>query len=202
MKIQLKNSGQQFELTQNDYIAGGGEGKVYQKGSTAFKIYHDPSKKMLPLGKLIELSKISCSNVLGPKDIILNMHTDIIGFTMPYVSDTVFLCWLFNKGYKDQNHITETMISTLCMQMKHTTQKLHSEGFVIGDFNEMNFLTDKSYGIPYFIDVDSYQTPSYNCTAIMDTVRDRTVPFGKFSKETDWFGFAIVSFQLWTGIHP
>lgn len=202
MKVQLKNSGQTYTLAQSDYIAGGGEGKVYQKGGFAFKIYHDPQKKGLPIGKLVELSQIKSDLVLGPKDILLDSKQNIIGFVMRYVTNTVFLCWLFNKGYKEQNNVTSDMLAALCSSMKNTTLALHKGGVVVGDYNEMNFLTENNYGRVLFIDVDSYQTAHYPCTAIMDTVRDRLVPFGTFNEETDWFGHAIVTFQLWTGIHP
>jgi hypothetical protein len=58
------------------------------------------------------------------------------------------------------------------------------------------------FKVPIFIDVDSYQTPNFPATAIMDSVRDRIVPFGTFNEMTDWFAFAILSFQLYIGIHP
>ena len=48
-----------------------------------------------------------------------------------------------------------------------------------------SFLIDSSFSIPYHIDVDSYQTDNFPCTAIMDTIRDRRLPFGKFDDLSD-----------------
>jgi hypothetical protein len=48
--------------------------------------------------------------------------------------------------------------------------------------------------------VDSYQTRGFPATAILDSVRDRHAT--GFSEATDWFAFAVVSFQMFVGIHP
>jgi hypothetical protein len=50
--------------------------------------------------------------------------------------------------------------------------------------------------------VDSWQTKNFPATVLMETVRDRKTPKGKFSELTDWFSWAVVTFQMYTGIHP
>lgn len=201
MKVTLQKTGQQITLGQNDYIAGGGEGKVYGKGASAFKIYHDPNK-MIPVGKIRELLLLTPKNVLSPKDIVLGARKKPVGFSMDLIPDSVFLTWLFNRGWKQQHGVTSDDLIRIVRRMRETTITLHAEKCVVGDYNEMQFLVAKDYSDVYFVDTDSYQTASYPCTAIMDTVRDRTVPFGTFSDGTDWFAYAVVTFQLWTGIHP
>jgi hypothetical protein len=94
------------------------------------------------------------------------------------------------------------MIVEIVRAMQTTVSEIHKEKILIVDLNEMNFLTDESYATPYFIDVDSYQTPSYKATALMETVRDRQAPHNQFSDGTDWFSFAVVTFQLYMGYHP
>ena len=79
-------------------------------------------------------------------------------------------------------------------------QDVHKVGIIIVDLNEMNFLVDKKFKELYFIDVDSYQTPSFPATAIMESIRDRQT--NTFSTLTDWFSFGIVSFEMFIGIHP
>lgn len=201
MKISLKKSAQKITLTQNDYIAGGGEGKVYGKGSSAFKVYHDTSK-MIPIGKINELSLLSPKNVLVPRDIVLDLSGKPIGFQMDLIPESIFLAWMFNKGWKQTNSITPDIILHITKVMRETTITLHNESCIVGDYNEMQFLVAKDYSNVFFVDTDSYQTTSFPCTAIMDTVRDRTVPFGTFTSGTDWFAYAVVTFQLWTGVHP
>ena len=189
-------------LDQNSYVAAGGEGTVYRLGSVAYKIYHDP-KRMIPLTKIDELQAIAhLDNVLGPRDIILDTKNKPIGFTMPFKSDTEFLTRLFNKNYRTDNNITPEMMVHLVKKSQLTMSEIHKCGIILVDFNEMNSLTTMTYDDIFFIDVDSYETPSYPATALMESVRDRQSPKGQFSQGTDWFSFAIVSFQMYMTYHP
>lgn len=189
-------------LTQKEYKAQGGEGVVYVKDGLAYKIYHDPAK-MIPEGKILELQKITTANVLAPKDVLYDPKTKkAIGFTMPFVDNTEYLTKMFSRKFKGDNRITPEMTVALVTQMQKQLNDLHKEKILVGDYNEMNFLVDSKFAIPYHIDVDSYQTPSFPCTAIMDSVRDRRLPFGKFDLESDWFSWAVVTFQMYTGVHP
>ncbi len=58
----------------------------------------------------------------------------------------------------------------------------------------------KDFVTPYFIDIDGWQTLNFPATVIMPSIRDWAA--NKFSEITDWFSFAIVTFQLFVGIHP
>ena len=70
MKITVQGQGQ-VTLLQSDFVAAGGEGSVYCKGATAYKIYADP-KRMLPLGKMAELAAISDKDVIKPEVVLLD----------------------------------------------------------------------------------------------------------------------------------
>ena len=74
------------------------------------------------------------------------------------------------------------------------------QNFLIVDGNELNYIVDNNFVTPYFIDTNAWQTPSFPPTAIMPSVRDYRSK--DFSALTDWFSFAIVSFQLFIGVHP
>lgn len=194
-------NGKSINLTKNNYKGSGGEGTVYCKDSIGYKIYHDP-KKMIPPAKIHELSKLSLPNVLGPKDVLLDSQNQPIGFTMPYIDNVEFMCKLFVKSYRNKNGISPQNIADLVKAMQQTLDKIHSEGFLVVDYNEMNFLVSRDYTTPYHIDVDSYKTPGFPPTALMESVRDRVSPKGQFTEETDWFSWAVVTFQLYMGIHP
>lgn len=199
----LINGKQSLTLTQNDYKAQGGQGTVYVKGGKAYKVYHDPNN-MIPEAKIIELKGITSATILAPTDILYDPKKQIpIGFAMKYVDNTEYLTKMFSRNFKDTNGIDAKMIIKLVTEMQHALEDIHKAGVLVGDYNEMNFLVDAStYSIPYHIDVDSYQTKSFPCTAIMDTVRDRRLPFGKFDELSDWFSWAVVTFQMYTGTHP
>ena len=188
-------------LADKDYLSQGGQGSVWRIGNVAYKVYHD-LKGMIPEAKIAELSAINLKNVLGPQDTLYDKKRQPIGFTMPFVSNTEYITRLFNLSFKKNNNITPEMVTKLVRRMMETLKEIHSKGYVVGDYNEMNFLVSKKWDEVYHIDVDSYQTPSFPCTAIMDSVRDRAVKMGHFDQNTDWFSWAVVTFQMFTGIHP
>ena len=175
----LINGKTKITLTQNEYKAQGGQGTVYVKGNLAYKVYHDPTR-MIPEMKVRELAAIGLPGVLAPQDALMDTKGTIVGFTMPYVKDTEYLTKMFSRSFKDANNIGADKIVHLVTEMQKTLSALHTKKIIVGDYNEMNFLVDSNFAIPYHIDVDSYQTPNFPCTAIMDTVRDRRLPFGKF----------------------
>lgn len=194
--------GQRITLTDNDYLSQGGQGVVYRKGNTAYKIYHDISG-MIPEAKITELKSLNISNILGPRDVIYDTQSRLaVGFTMPFATNTEFLTRLFNLGFKKTSGLTPKSIVNLVTNMQETLIEIHKRGVIVGDYNEMNFLVSKNWDVVHHIDVDSYQTKSFKCTAIMDSVRDRKVPSGHFDEMTDWFSWAVVTFQLYTGVHP
>lgn len=194
-------AGKPVSLGQNHYKGSGGEGAIYAKGSSAYKIYHDP-KKVAPQGKVAELAKIGRANVLAPTQIVTDAGGRDIGFVMPYVDKTEFLCKLFTKGFRESNNIDAAAICNLVSIMQETLHAIHSRGILVVDYNELNFLTDTEFGQVYHIDVDSYQTPHYPATAIMESIRDRQVKNHKWTEGSDWFSFGILAFQLFMSTHP
>ena len=192
-------------FTDTCYVAAGGEGTILKKGGKAYKLYHD-EKKMIPVSKIQELQILSqFNNILGPQDVLFDSKRQKvpIGFSMPFVKDTEFLCRLFNQNFKNDNSITPDTIVKLVRKMQETLLEIHKNKILVVDFNEMNFLMDKkTYTLPYFIDVDSYQTPSHHATAIMESIRDRKIKNNQWTENSDWFSFGVVAFQLYLGVHP
>ena len=74
--MQVIVQGSKDSLTPKDYVTQGGEGKIFQRGAVAYKIYEDPSK-MIPVGKIDELSKLDEPNIIRPKDIIYSSKKEI-----------------------------------------------------------------------------------------------------------------------------
>ena len=198
MKIIIEGIGQ-ADIYDKHFVASGGEAEVYVLNNHAIKIYHEV-KNMISFDKIKELNEISSKNVLKPKHIVYDSKNKPIGYAMDFIDNTYPMCKLFTKTFKKNNNISEYDIINLIKEMQTTINNIHSDNCLIVDLNEMNLLSNNNFTIPYFIDVDSYQTPSFKATAIMPSVRDR---FSEdFSILTDWFAFAIISFQLYIGIHP
>lgn len=199
MKFTIRGTGNEVNLTNQHFLAKGGEGSIYARPPLVYKVCDDG--KMIPDGKIQELSVLDSPKVIRPKDILLDSKKKPTGYTMDFISDTTVLCQLFTKAFRNRNNISHDMIWDLIQDMEKTTKFIHSKKVLIVDYNELNFLVDRSFKSVYFIDVNSYQTPSYPATAIMESIRDRHCG-NKFSELTDWFSYAIVSFQLMIGIHP
>jgi len=187
-------------LTQNDFIANGGEGQIYGKGDTIFKIYTDPSK-MIPEAKIMELQALNLPNILKPEDLLLDHNNAPVGFTMKWVKETLPLCKLFTNDFRTRAGVTDDSTQHLTENIKETIYYIHRGKCLMVDGNEFNYLVDKNDLVtPYFIDTDSYQTPGFPATAIMPSIRDWHCKI--FSDLSDWFSFAIIACQLFVGIHP
>ena len=189
------------KLTDNDYLASGGQASVYVKGGLAIKIYED-QKQMIPVEKINELKAIKDVSVLKPKHIVYDAKSKPIGYAMDFKKNTHPLCKLFTKSFRKKNNISFDKVGELVMKGQQTVQNVHDANCRIVDLNELNVLASNRFASLFFIDVDSYQTPSYKADAIMESIRDRQIKDNKWTDGSDWFSFAILSFQMWVGIHP
>lgn len=212
-KIRIGNNGPVLTLTDKHYKAAGGEASVYVHNGNAYKLYHDPDNKMLPQKKMQELSLIPNGQVVIPRTVVYDASTaKLLGYTTMFVDDAEPLLKYFTRTFKDDNNITFPMVNSLVTQMQRVVMDVHSVKCLIVDLNELNVLVkvNASNIGPWFIDTDSYSTPSFKATAIMDSVRDRRV--SKIDSHgvlhynpdemSDWFSWAVLTFWLYTNIHP
>ena len=199
MDIRIKGSSKTIRLNKNNFLSSGGEGQIFLKNNTIFKIYID-QKKAIPYSKIKELSLIQNKNVISPQKLLLNKKDQPIGYTMKYISNTYVLCQLFPRGFRDRENLSNDIVLKLVLKLKDIIEDIHKKNILIVDLNEMNFLVDKKFKEIYGIDVNSYQTQSFPATALMESVRDRHS--SSFTKLTDWFSFGILSFQMFIGLHP
>lgn len=201
MKVYVKGQ-PEVSLSKSHFVAEGGEGKVFVLGDTGYKVYHDP-KLAIPVGKIQDLSRIGDHRVIAPRDALYSgKKAQHVGHTFKFVADTWTLCQLFPRAFRDREGLDHKKALELVQQIQAGVHAVHRANVLVVDLNEMNFLVSKDFATPYFIDVDSYQTPRYPATAIMPSVRDPLVRGLDFTESSDWFSFAVVSFQLFVGIHP
>lgn len=199
MDIFIANKGKTTLNERNHFKSQGGEGKIYEKGDTIFKIYHEKSK-MIPEKKFKELSVFQMNNIIKPEDLIFNSSNEPIGFTMRSVKKSEPLCKLFTNSFHAEHQIESKQLMHLIDNMVQTITHIHDKKCLLVDLNEFNFLIDKKLSEVYFIDVDSYQTPTYPATAVMPNIRDYSSK--DFSILSDWYSFAIIACQILIGIHP
>lgn len=189
-------------LTDKHYKAVGGQGIVFCKGDLAYKIYHDP-KNVIPVAKIQELAEIKHDYILAPIEPLYDYSTNRpIGFTMKYVDGVEFLCKIFTSTFRDEKGISPSDIAYLVTEMQKTLQYIHNRNVLVVDYNEMNFLFDKEIKNIFHIDVDSWQTKNFPAVAVMNSIRDRKTKPRQFTEMSDWFSWAVVTFQMYVGMHP
>jgi hypothetical protein len=200
MKVVVQG-GAKVNLTQREFLAEGGEGKIFVAGGTAYKIYADPSK-MIPEGKIAELAAITDPRVIRPEKLVYDEKGRVLGFTSKFAPSGGVLCQVFTKGFRDRENISPTDMGALVLKLRSLVENVHRARVLLVDLNEMNFLLDPALKDVLAIDTASYQTPHFPATALMESVRDRHAKPLQFSELTDWFSFAVVSFRMFVGIHP
>jgi hypothetical protein len=191
--------GRRVRLERGHFVAQGGEAAVYARGDLAFKVYLDPGR-MIPPAKIAELARLTLPNIIRPQAVLLDGSGQPVGYTMRRVPDARVLCQLFPRAFRERHGVTAEITLGLVQRLQEGVRHVHTQGILVVDLNELNFLVDDRFREVLFIDVDSYQTPGFPATALMDSIRDRQA--STFSKQSDWFSFAVVSFELFAGIHP
>jgi hypothetical protein len=189
-------------LRQSSHIATGGEGSVYRLGGMAAKIFTDPGKMLQDdmVGKVGALSQIKHPWIVAPQGIVTDSRHTPIGYYMPYVVGQA-LPRYFTNDFRTQVGFTDSDSSHLAEGMRQIVQVAHDNLAVIVDGNENAWLIHKGvHPEPRIVDVDSWQIRQWKAKVIMPSIMDYHKQ--SFNKLTDWFSWGVVTFQLYTGIHP
>lgn len=189
-----------------DHVATGGEGSIYRAGGTVIKLYTDTDKMVRDgmADKIRLLAKITHPYVVGPQGLVLDGHGVPIGFFMPWAEGEP-LSRIFTNDFRQRSGFGDPEAITLVDRMRDTVKVAHDHSATMVDANELNWiaqLAGKSGPEPRILDVDSWvigKRPPQ--VAIMPSIRDWRCK-ALYSREADWFAWGIVTFQVFTGIHP
>lgn len=91
-KFTIRGTGQEIKIDDKDFITFGGEGEIFGKGNTAYKIYFD-SSKMLPMQKYNELSN-------------LKPNPYIFCSTRNHIKYKKCSSWIYNATFKRYSRIS------------------------------------------------------------------------------------------------
>ena len=198
-KTLYRSDGSSVTLTQNQYLSSGGEGAIYCKDNLVYKLYLDPAKAVragVP-AKVQKLSALKHSGIAAPQDALWTKQGEFSGIVLPFAPGEA-LCKLFTNTWQQANQFDAAKTAQVTRAMREVTLYAHQQQALMVDANEMNWVVQGTR--PVAIDVDSWQLPGFAATAIMPSIRDWSAK--GFNEGTDWFAWAVVTFQLWTGIHP
>lgn len=191
-------------LTEEHYRATGGEGHVYRSGDTVVKIYHDPGKMIrerIP-EKLKVLATIRHPFIVSPEGVVTDRVGSPIGLYMGAAEGEPFTR-VFTNSFRNQHGFGDGDATRLVAGMREVVQTAHSHQALMVDPNEMNWfavLRGAGGPEPRAIDVDSWAIGPWPPRAVMLSVRDWHAR--GFTELSDWFSWGIVSFQVYTGVHP
>jgi len=154
------------------------------------------------VGKIKLLSKLQHKFIVAPTGIVQSKNGKPIGFCMPFSSGEP-LPRVFTNDFRVRTGFDDKDASVLVHRMREVVQFAHSNRALLIDANEMNWLAvlaGNKGPEPRVIDVDSWAIGQWSAKVIMPSIRDWHAK--QFDQNTDWFAWGIVTFQIYTGIHP
>lgn len=201
--VVLEGKGQ-LSLPASAHVATGGEGSIFRIGDTGIKLYLDPDRiRRESLSEKVKLlSALRHPFIVSPQGLVTSTAGMPLGFYMTFAEGTP-LPQLFTNDFRKQVGFTDTDASALVNGMRDGVRFVHDHRAIMVDGNELNYLaalSKRKPPEPRFLDVDAWTIGRWKSSAIMLSIRDWHTK--GFSELTDWFSWGIVTFQLYTGIHP
>lgn len=204
MKIHIVGK-KPITLKSDAFISKGGQGSTYKQGNTVYKIFNE-QQYVVPEKRINELQVLDKPNIIKPVDMVYDDAAcrNPIGFSMNSVNDAHSATALITTRFQEMNNIKPDDLYNLIAQMRDTYGFIHSKKCLVVDGSDRNFLIKLKGMVPYFIDVDSYQSPNYRAEfitpSIIDYLHDPTCK--KFTVHNDYYSFSILCCLLLLGIHP
>jgi hypothetical protein len=205
-KYQIDGSKEEVNLTKDNFVAKGGEGAIHIIGDRAFKVCD--AGKMIPVDKFKELTALDHPHIIVPQRILLQKGKPI-GYDMRCVPNNPRpLAQILTKAYRLRENVTPEKMNKLVQQIADGVRFIHKHPkYLQVDGNEFNYMVTEKHDEVFFIDVNSYQTPTFPADAIMPSIRDWHVAKDAngmyvWTQMSDWYSFAVISFYMFTGIHP
>ncbi len=192
------------KLGESTHVATGGEGSVHRVGDTVVKVYTDVGKMVRDgmADKIDLLRHIVHPTIVGPQGLARDQSGALVGYYMPWVEGEP-LARLFVTTFRTRAGFGDREDLALVEGMRETVACAHANNATMVDANELNWLVRMQPGLPpapRVIDVDSWAIGRWPASVVMPSVRDWSAT--RFDDATDWFAWAVVTWQVWTGIHP
>lgn len=203
--VQLAGLGA-YQLSPADFLASGGEASVYRLRGIAVKLYTDPKKLAAPgaLDNLECLTGLRHEHIISPKGLVFDDAGRVIGYYMEFVENSDSLSSVFATSFRNRTGFGDTEATFLVDKMLGVMDFAHQRDTLMVDPNELNWSTVATSGkwTPRSLDVDSWLVGSFLPPSVpkMPSIRDWHNP--GVSRESDRFALAVVTFQVFTGIHP
>jgi serine/threonine protein kinase len=202
MKTFKKGGASSYDIDDGKEIARGGEGRIIDMSHDKVAKLYLPGISPISEKKFVELSELKSNVFVKPDELLYDNRDRVIGFIMKKVpSDFYPLLSVFNKNFCLREGIMEKTKAAINEHLIDAVKFAHSKSIVIGDLNPYNILTNDK-GMLYFLDVDSYETPSVKHSGILlEDVRDFLYG-GDVNVKSDYFALSVLAFNNLTYVHP
>jgi H/ACA ribonucleoprotein complex subunit 3 len=206
-------------------IGKGGEADIFKlDAATVLKLYKQPAdpdytgNTVAQLGakariaeqqrKLPAFPKNLPSEIVTPTALAYNKTGDqVVGYTMPYVDGMDVLMRLGDRQYRETSGTDANQVMSTFRALHQVVTTLHACHVVIGDFNDLNVLTnDKTFRI---VDADSMQFDAFAChtftNRFVDPLRcDPTMLTlaRPHNEQSDWYAYFIMLLQSLLYVGP
>ena len=191
--------GKPIELRAEDFVAAGGQGRVFARGVLALKLFDDPAD-VPPTDKLAELRALAGPHVAAPDRPVTDTSGTPVGYTMPFFRGAHSWAQLCTPAFRRRAGLDDGAALGLVRSLGAALTEIHRHGTTVVDLSENNVLVRGTEVC--LIDLDSWQTPNHAATAITPSIASPHAPQGHFDPATDWFAFAVLATTLLLGIHP
>lgn len=188
-----------MDLRTEDFVAQGGQGRVFVRGDVALKIFADPALAP-PARKLAHLRRLVGPHVAAPADEVTDAHGTRVGYTMPFFAGAHSWAQLCAPAFRSRAGLDDRAALGLVRSLGAALHAVHRHGVLVVDLSENNVLVRGNEVC--LIDLDSWQTPHHPATALTPTIASPHAPAGRFDEATDWFAYAVLCTSLLLGMHP
>jgi hypothetical protein len=201
--VNLTLAGQRVSVTDQDLLGEGGEARVYRFKDLALKVFHtaDPVK----LDKLAAFPRALPKHVIAPLELLQDARGKAVGYAMRRLDGAEEASRLLVRRWRE-GAVPNAALLQLFSHLGLLLEAVHQSGVVVGDLNDGNVLFKGSE--PFLIDADSMQFGAWPCPVAHERYLDPAL-YGvdlskapRFSKETDWYAFAVMLFHALTYVHP
>jgi serine/threonine protein kinase len=204
----ISDNGTHFLLNDAREIRRGGEGRILlvdELPGMVAKVYL-PGRDCIEARQLTALQPLDTRFFVKPEQRIYEWQRTqkgaAIGFLMQYLDNDFFpLSALFGVQFCQKHGIAAAEKWHIAEQIKQGMEAAHAADIVIGDFSGLNILINSKLEVK-FIDTDAYQTAAKQHSGLLlDEIRDYLYG-GRIGRESDYFAYAVLLFQLLTYTHP